>query len=278
MTGLGNTFPEHLALRGGIRWRLAGRAWMDAARVASDAIRDPEIIPDAKLLKSGTRRLVFADGTGAAEPGAAGIDADRWVIKAFPLDGLRSRLKHRKYARSEAANLILARQRSVPAPAVHALGEQRRLGLVVWNAVIMDWVGGRTFSEALHRAADDGERLDVLRRCARLFRLLYRAGCNHIDLKPEAVRIGQDTAADGIIDFQYCTFRDGPSLDTVMAQAGHFAHWWEKQDPGDSTWISCWVEHLLGVLEVPPARRAAALRVLENHRRRVPSIAERLLQ
>jgi hypothetical protein len=260
--------PELLELGSGIRWWLADACWREAARDASQAISEPGTLGPDRLLKAGLRRLVFTGGAPAA-PG--------FVVKAFPLHGIRSRLKHRKYAGSEAHNLWQARQRSVPAPALHGWGRQRRRGTVRWNAVIIQHVGGRPFTDALAAAEDDSARAALITRCALLFRALFLAGCNHIDLRPEAVRLGSRAEEDALIDFQYCTFRDEPRLATIIAQAGHFAHWWEREHP-EPGWVESWIDSLLDVLEVTPNERQQALSILAAHRARVPSIAERLRQ
>jgi hypothetical protein len=261
--------PELLELRGGVRWWLADLRWQEAALEAGRSIAAPETIPSDRLLKAGRRRLVFA---GPA------VGAPAWVIKAFPLDDLRGRLKHRKYAFSEARNLWLARQRAVPVPTLFGWGGKRRMGIVRWNAVMMERIGGQTITEALADAGDDAARQALIGRCALLFRALFRAGCNHIDLRPEAIHLGRHATEDAVIDFQYCTFSDQPRLATIMAQAGHFAHWWEQQAPADAAWVEGWIGELLDMLEVPDAERREARSILEVHRLRVPSIAERLRQ
>lgn len=258
--------PHRLDLAHRVRWWLARDAWADAARTATRGVRDSASIAPERLLKSGLRRLVFTGDTGA------------WVAKAFPLTTLKSRLKHRKYAPSEARNLWLAAQRSVPVPALYGVGWQRRGALVRWNAVLMERLEGDTFDAALRKAADPAERSRVLERAALLFRRLYLAGCNHIDLKPEALRLGADSTGDAIIDFQYCTFRRAPHLDTIMAQAGHFVHWWEKQESPPPEWVEEWIGILMERLDVPAPRIGTARRIFEDNRGRVPSIAERLRQ
>lgn len=257
-----------LALPDRVRWWLIDAAWEGPAQRATHAIREPRAIPPEHLLKTGVRRLVFTGEVGGKP---------RWVAKAFPLTPLRSRLKHDKYARSEARNLALARQRSVPAPRVYGWGEQRGWGVVRWNAVLMERIGGRSFADALEQAEDEVRRTEVFDRCVLLFRSLHLAGCNHIDLKPEALCLGDDRSEDAIIDFQYCTFRDRPCLATIMAQAGHFVHWWERQHP-PREWVDQWVHRLMEVLEVPAGRRTEACRILSENRRRILPIAARLQQ
>jgi len=261
--------PRLLDLGSGVRWWLKDACREEAARRASAAIEAPSSISDDRLLKSGVRRLVFMEAAGAS---------GGCIVKAFPLGGLRHRLKHRKYAWSEARNLIEASRRGIPAPALHGWGHARRLGTVRWNAVLMERIGGRDFLEALDRAGDEAARAALMRRSAQLFRRLFLAGCNHIDLKPEALRFGDHAPQDAVIDFQYCTFADAPRLETLMAQAGHFVHGWEAEAHPEPESVGKWTAILLDVLEVPVTGRGEALRILEHNRRQVPSIAERLRQ
>ena len=252
-----------------LEWWLTEPRWRDAAISASRLISDPSSIPAGQLLKTDTRRLVFT------LPLVEGFDC---VVKAFPLRGLRTRLKHWKYAPSEAWNLGEAVERGLPVPTLYGLGARRELALVRWNAVLMQRVEGRTFSEVLEEADDDDQRSVWIERSIALFRQIYRAGCNHIDLKPEALTFGVIPESDRIIDFQYCTFADEPNIDTFMAQAGHFVHWWERSDAPSTTLVDGWFDALLAAVEVPAARRDEARGIFESHRRTVRSIADRLQQ
>ena len=217
-----------VTLADGSRWWLAEAAWREQAEAAARWIAEPERLPADALLKTATRRLVFTIDGIEAGTGA--------VVKAFPLEGFRTRLKQQKYAPSEAANLAEAARRGVPVPALYGWGERRRAGLVRWNAVLMERIGGATFADlALARGAvsgapeagGSGAATDWLNRSARLLAAVYSAGCNHIDLKPETLYFGESAARDRIIDFQYCTF-GSPSLTTFMAQLGYFAYWWDR--------------------------------------------------
>lgn len=252
------------------RWWLAGPENLPTARLATAQILDPGAIPAERLLKSGTRRLVFAlpDARGAPER----------LVKAFPLSGVRVRLKAWKYAPSEAGNLMEAARRRIPVPATCGWGEERRHGLVVWNAVLMERIQGRNFAEVMGDAADDEARRSWLDRTTTLLSRVFVAACNHIDLKPEALIFADQAAADRVIDFQYCRFQDRPRIDTWMAQAGHFAYWWDRELNPDPVLVDYWLESLFQKLEIPPERASGARAVLTEHRARVRSIADRLRQ
>jgi hypothetical protein len=260
---------EHYRPEKHLEWWLTDGRWRDAAIRVSRLISDPSSIPAGQLLKTDTRRLVFT------LPLADGSDC---VVKAFPLRGLRTRLKHWKYAPSEAWNLSEAAERGLPVPELYGWGARRELGLVRWNAVLMQRVEGRTFAEILEEAEDDGQRAVWVERSIALFRQIYRAGCNHIDLKPEALIFGEEPDSDRIIDFQYCTFAAESDIDTFMAQAGHFVHWWEKSEAPAPALVDAWFEALLAAVEVPLACQDEARGIFESHRRTVRSIADRLQQ
>ncbi len=263
----------------GSRWWLVQSAWQEKAAFAARAIADPGLLAPDALLKAATRRLVFA--LDAME------DDTRVVVKAFPLEGLRTRLKHRKYAPSEAANLAEAARRGIPVPALYGWGEQRSAGLVRWNAVLMESIAGATFADLAESAggasAEESEPAasapppDWLERSARLLATIYASGCNHIDLKPEALLFGATAADDRIIDFQYCTF-GSPSVTTFMAQLGHFAYWWDRSLGPVEDLVEAWFQAVLDYAEIPTDGRAAARETFADFRARVRSIADRLVQ
>ncbi|MEM8767752.1 MAG: hypothetical protein AAGE43_09935 [Pseudomonadota bacterium] len=268
-----------VALDDGSRWWLAHSSWQETADAAACAIAAPGQLDAEVLLKAATRRLVFT---------AEGIEAgSSIVVKAFPLDGFRARLKHWKYAPSEAANLAEAARRGVPVPALYGWGERRRAGLVRWNAVLMERITGRTFTELAAAkvdapAAGSDSAVAVsssawLDRSARLLATMFTGGCNHIDLKPGTLLFGANAADDRVIDFQYCSFGD-PSVTTFMAQLGHFAYWWDRALNPPEDLVEAWFQVVLDHADIPVEARASAQETFADYRLRVRSIAERLVQ
>lgn len=225
-------------------WRLRTEAWQLTATRATDWIVHPEQIPPTALFKRGPRRLVFRlDSVHPQYPAL--------MVKAFPLDTIRHRWRHKKYGQAETINLLIAEQRGLPAPRVFAHGWSRQWGLVSWNALAMEFIDGRPLKEYLIHASDSTKR-KLLWRVLPLFEQIYQTGCNHIDLGPHAILLGQSTQGDRLIDFQYCRFLDAPAPPTFAAQAGYFGwclttHW----NLAPRELVIEWFQALLGRLNLP---------------------------
>ena len=261
------SLPIHCELGNRFHWQLRDDSHRAAAESASREIEEPALIEPGRLLKAGTRRLIFRCKTTPAQT----------VVKAFPLDGTRQRLKHRKYADSEALNLDTAHRLNLPVPRLYGLGHKRRLGLVSCNAVLMEFVPGHPLHEMVAQATTAAQLSDLRKRAIALFQALYLSGCNHIDLRPDALILGSSAAADRIIDFQYCRFLGEPRPVTIGAQAGYFAHWLSRSNP-DSRFLSGWIDQLLQALQIDGGDRTDAERAYHSNADAPRSIAARLEQ
>ena len=257
------------AISPGGRWQTCHPEWAECLTEVSQLINSPQHIADDKLLKRANRRLVFSHQHPTTK--------QDFVVKAFPLEGLkRQLLKHHKYAYAEAQHLHHAQTLGLQVPALYAFGYQ---GLVLkrWNAVIMEQVKGREFLTVLNAAQTDNDKQNTLQRCVELFASLLEVGANHIDLKPEALIFGEDPSKDRVIDFQYCSFVN-PNLGTAMAQAGHFAYWWLKEDADAEAEIQNWIELLINRLSTTHQEQDKAYDCFNQHRHSVMSIEQRLKQ
>jgi len=248
-------------------WRIVDESWRPSVPHATRRIIGQEEVSAADLLKRGPRRLVFRHETALP-------DHPNVIVKAFPLDTLRHRWRHDKYGRAEATNLIIARQRGLPVPRVFAFGWQRQWGLVAWNALLMEFMNGQPMKEHLS-SADAHAKRELLWRVMPLFRRVYETGCNHIDLGPHAILLGESPAEDCLIDFQYCRFLEQPAPETFAAQAGYFGwclttHW--NLVPRDM--VMEWFEALLAGLSLPGVPELQ--RRFLHHMEHKASIQERL--
>lgn len=220
--------------------------------------------------KRDQRRLVFQVNSE---------DSPDLVVKAMPLDTLRSRLAHRRYARAEALNLLRAAENGLPVPTVYAFGECRRLGLVQWSAVIMEALPHTHLRERLLVRPQDTELSQLLERASALLEKLYRAGCNHIDFGPHAVMLSAEGPDDDrLIDFQYCRFLSQPRADVLASQAGYFA--WSVSTNRD--WVTAetmerWFDAVLQRCGLQ-SQKDALTPLYHQARRRRASIRERLAQ
>lgn len=262
MPVIADALPDEACL-GSACWHLAEGFDQSPLSFVGRAVDAPAEIAGADLLKRATRRLVFRHRY-------ASVDL---LVKAFPLTGLKKRLQHRKYADAEVVNLLQARKLGLPVPVLYAFGRSSRLGLVNWNALITEFVDLPCL-EAQMAAADMDERRQLIDSTYPFFDQLYRAGCNHIDLKPGSFL----TDAEGhgcIIDFQYVDFLNEPSPRILASQAGHFAWdvvscngWLSEQDLQD------WFIGLLGYLGM--SATTELMQVFERTAARRYPIAERL--
>lgn len=248
-------------------WKILEESWRPSLALATRRIIGQEEVPAPDLLKRGPRRLVFRHATTLP-------DHPKVIVKAFPLETLRHRWRHQKYGQAEAANLLLARERGLPVPRVFAFGWQRQWGLVTWNALLMEFMKGRPLKEQLVNAEPSTQR-EMLWRVLPLFRRVYETGCNHIDLGPHAILIGEAAAEDCLIDFQYCRFLKQPDPGTFAAQAGYFAwclttHW----NLAPRELVTEWFDALLETLML--SNRPELRRRFQHYREHKASIRERL--
>jgi tRNA A-37 threonylcarbamoyl transferase component Bud32 len=206
----------------------------------SALICNPGLIDTSNLLKKAKRRLVFAHS----------IEDQKYVVKAFPLDTLAKKLKHKKYAYSEAHNMVQAERFSIPSPQLFGFGYQKQFTLINWNALLMEYLPYSSMEQSLNDNNDVQTRLSLLQKAYPLFNMLYKTGCNHIDFKPGSIHLDGDDMK--IIDFQYVAYMNKPSLMVLAAQAGHFA--WDVSVRNN--WLAAenmekWFSGLLEYLEEP---------------------------
>ena len=228
------------------------------------AVDEPAKITAPDLLKRATRRLVFRH---------RGADSDL-VVKAFPLQGLKKRLQHRKYADAEACSLIKACELGLPVPALYAFGRSKVLGVVRWNALVTAFVDLPSLEDRLADMSSRDGRRKLIVGIYPFFRQLYETGCNHIDLMPRSLLT--DSEGQGyIIDFQYVRFLKEPSPRILASQAGYFAWdvvsrngWLSEQEMKD------WFIGLLGYLGM--SATTELVQVFERTAARRYPIAERL--
>jgi len=208
-----SVFPFHIvAGKPETHWYLNDKALAKCIQEVAPLIHDSSAIGQENLIKNEKRRLVFKHRFD-------GID---YLIKAFPLDTLRARLKHRKYADTEAENVLRAGQLGIPVPALHACGYRRESFLTVWNALCYEYIDSPSMETLLEKEPDQQKKIELLQRAFPLFRHFYETGCNHIDFKPGSILLGA-TGNDVIIDFQYVSFLSEPSARVLASQAGYFA-------------------------------------------------------
>ncbi len=214
--------PARVRTRRGI-WHLRTAAYQalidrTEAILAARAVAIPS---DVRLLKYTDRRLVFRiPMPGAPDQGC--------VAKVVFLAGWRRRLKHRRYAETESANLITAARRGLIVPRVFGYGRMRHfLGPPSATVLLMQAIDDRRpIREILRERADDPEYLaQLLSHCIELFERLYAARLNHIDLNfGNVLPDERDPAAlPMLLDFEYVDWLAQPDAGVLMFSAGRFA-------------------------------------------------------
>lgn len=159
------------------------------------------------ILKRGCRRSVFS-----LELGGEAV-----VVKSFPLDRTRKRLRWKQYAPAEWSNNLRAHERGIPTPECYAMFVTRRAGLVTNCGVVMQHLRG--WQELQPRA---GGAPEEFRRAIPVLVELYHAGVNHVDISPENILIDPTTGRHAVIDWQYCTFHEPRNDIQLVLQAAHF--------------------------------------------------------
>lgn len=180
------------------------------------------------------------------------------VVKAMYLHTLPLRLKYRRYARDEAANLIWAASKGIHVPSVHGIGARRsRAGLVDTAVLMLDELAGmRTVTELLQEAGDEMDRISaVLRATIPVFERLHQSGCNHIDLNAGNILLDPRNlqATPAVIDFKYALFHQRPSLEILMLEAARFGRDCTTLVPAEA--VRAWFESLLDHLSVENERQ-----------------------
>ncbi|MBI4356595.1 MAG: hypothetical protein HY559_01765 [Gammaproteobacteria bacterium] len=244
-----------------IHWYLKDLGMQDEVLAITKEIEDPTHIPGNRLYKQGVRRLIFHH--------------NRVLVKAFPLKFLRHRLKHKRYAWNEAHHLLQAKERHLPVPEVMGYGVAKRWGVVFWCAVLMEHVDPLTMGQCLSQSLDETLQWQYLLRALPLFKKIYHAGCNHLDLKPDSILLANDETGDVLIDFQYVVYLENPKPEILVMQAAHFA--WEASVK--HTWIaerlmSAWFEVLLDYLGL--VRDPKLWQIFQKARCRKTTIEQRM--
>ena len=231
------------------KWQLVDSSWENAAQGIVNIVEDPTRLPDDAYYKNELRRLIFRFPPVDGYP--------ELVVKGFPLGEWRHRIRYKKYAYSEARNLIMAKQRGLPVPRVLGYGCGYRNALLRWVAVIMDYIPFPSMRDDFVRGLSEEETWGHLRRTIPSFRKLYLAGCNHIDFGPHSIMMSPNGAEDDVlIDFQYASFFKKPSAGTIASQLGYFG--WAVGTNRD--WVSPamrdqWYSEVLKALEIPFSKK-----------------------
>ena len=202
---------------------------LDAARfqpaflTALGDFEHPTLPPGGALLKQARQRFIAR----APAPGGS------VVFKVFPLKNPISRLKFRKYACREFANLQTAQERGAPVPLPIAYFEKRRFGLVVACGLVMEDLRG--WQDLKQIAGLPGESaLTAAHRASAVLADLDRRGCLHVDARDENILVSPD-GAHRVIDWQYASFH-APNAPWLLEHLA--AYYIRKSDAADQTGLN----------------------------------------
>lgn len=194
-------------------WLLKSAEFCNIADSAASCILNISEHNDAFLLKRDRNRYIFRIKTDFTSTGITSV-----VVKSFPLKGLKNHLyRYRRYGPAEASNLLKARSRTIPVPLVYGYGHIRRPGVIDSTIVVMEDLNqhsniGRLLSDYVK---NNDSCLEILRRAGKLLVRLYEGCCNHIDINSNSIMLGRTCKNDRVIDFQYASFHDCPSLNVL---------------------------------------------------------------
>jgi len=178
------------------------------------------------VIKQEDNRLVFRTKSSSS-PGKS------FVVKVFPLRCLRHRLKyhsmkykHSRFAFGEAVSLLIASERGLNVPKVYCYGcIYGCSGLIKMSVLILeDLVHHSTIGELLKlNSGNEKKSVEIMNRAIPILIGLYKAACNYINVNLGAIMLGEDDSnnSDYILDFEYATFFDNPSLELLMFEAAN---------------------------------------------------------
>lgn len=186
-----------------------GLRWL-AAQLASD-----QFPQDWQVIKRSEERFVLR----VPIPGSDEL----WAVK-----GIRTRSRSGWFARAasssdEGINQLIAQQRGIRTPKLMAQGEIRNAKGEQWLILCSQWASTPCMRDSFLARPSAATVEELLPRATHALRMLFDAGCNHVDFGPHAVLMSeQGPAEDLIIDFEQATFKDAPCVNTLAAQLGYF--------------------------------------------------------
>lgn len=184
-------------------------------------------VADGNRLKIYRRRSIFRIQNGDLS----------LVVKAFPFNHIKDKLRWKNYALAEFRNNRRARSLGIRTPGCYALFQIRRRGLVENCGVVMEDLQDYTDLASLA----EKDETQIL-RAAPVIAALYATGVDHLDVTPTNVFFHKSTGAPAIIDWQYCRFHP-PRNDVQLAmQAAHFLNFAEVE-PHNELWTR-WIAEL----------------------------------
>lgn len=182
---------------------------------------------DATVFKNGTRNSVFQIYICSAS----------FIVKAFPLNTLKHKLKYKKYGLAEICHNHRAKQLGIPVPTCFAYFEMRPWGLVDNCGVVMQELSGYV---ALADICQNDKSLYT--RAIPALLKLYETGANHIDPSPHNIFMHGQTGEFAIIDWQYCSFHPPRDDRQLVIHGAHFLRYADIFK-GDDLWRS-WLGEL----------------------------------
>jgi tRNA A-37 threonylcarbamoyl transferase component Bud32 len=197
------------------RWFLSDRCWTVAASAVDAHLEGVVGNFTIEQLKTAANRDIFRCSI---------IDsAVRVIAKTFPMRTLKQKLcRYKRYGPSEARNLIAARKRGLPVPAICGFGWEKRGLLVKRTMVLMEDLQGFSPLSVIENVNSEDAKMMMLRPVADALVSLYVAGCNHIDLGAENIFVSDAAPMDvRLIDFMYAAFLPAPSTTVLAFQAAY---------------------------------------------------------
>ncbi len=212
----------------GASWHLCDTAFVPGAELVSGLSRSPRTntaLESATLLRGREDKDVLRLAIPNSENGSV-------IAKVFRLRDLSRRFRYQilgynRFGLSEAFNLIVAAKRGLNVPRVWGYGYVRGSSGLTKTSMVMleDLAPCVSVGEALAESAGDQECcLDILRRVTPIFKGLFRASCNHVDVNLGAVLLDTRSSQTAfLVDFEHAVFGDRPNLKVLAFEAAYFA-------------------------------------------------------
>ena len=195
-------------------WQVRSDAQGSVRWLAADLAAE-QIPQDWQVIKRSEDRYVL-------RVSIAGSD-ELWAVK-----GLRIRARSGWFTKAapisdEGINQLIAHKRGIQTPKLLAQGEIRNAKGEQWLILCNQWVSMPCMRDSFLARPSETTVEELLQRATHALRMLFDAGCNHIDFGPHAILMSeQGPTEDLIIDFEQATFKDAPCVSTLAGQLGYF--------------------------------------------------------
>lgn len=195
-------------------WQVRSDA-QDSVRWLAAELSAEQIPQDWQVIKRSEDRYVLRISIAGSN--------ELWAVKGLRIRARSGWLTKAAPISDEGIDQLIARSRGIRTPKLMAQGVNRNAKGEQWLILCSQWASMPCMRDAFLASPSEATVEELLHRAAQALRMLFDAGCNHVDFGPHAILMSeQGPAEDLIIDFEQATFKDAPCVHTLAAQLGYF--------------------------------------------------------